>query len=323
MIKVAKFGGTSTSSAHAISNVYKICKHPNRKVLVFSAIGKCNNHDTKLTDLLINYLSAKSSQKKQIKSLIVRKLTFLKKLTKTKINIKLLVDKAIDTYNKTYNAEWFISRGEFFTSLIMAKMLNLHFVPAENVIFMQNGKLDENKTQKRLNQYIKKYKQIVVPGFYYFDYNGGIKLFTRGGSDVSGAIIAKALQANEYENFTDICGIKQINPKIANSKTICNLSYSELGLITSYDAKVIHKSVAGILKNSKTKLVIRSIFHLHSVKTIVADSTYSKQFYACFKPCMVGYLVCIHEKNGIVRFFTSPKEKLKDFILQKQKLGNA
>ena len=276
---VCKFGGTTTTQSSCLKSIKNIIKLDDRKVFVFSAIGKINKNDEKLTDILISYTKTKN------KNLIIKikqKLNYLCNLTGEKININYYINKYIKKFNNDNDSEYFISRGEYLTALIMSKYLNVKFIPAEKLIYLNNGDICYKKIKNKLNYYLKKYKKIVTCGFYGID-NKKIKLFERGGGDISGAIIAHSVNAVCYENFTDQNGIKEVNPQIVkNAKTIKYISFSDCSVFLSCDANVLHKEVCNILKDGDTIIKVKNILSPNKNFTTI-DKRSHNCIFVCFK----------------------------------------
>lgn len=306
---VCKFGGSCTVLPKAIKNIKGIACNESRKVFIFSAIGRECAEDKKVTDLLIDY----SNGDQRAKAKIVEKYKKLLKFTGARVDIKRRLNKIFTEYLKTKDKNKLLSRGEFLTAYIMSKCLNIRFVPAEKLLFYSDGTLDYQKSQKRVKYYLNKYERIVMPGFYATE-NGGIKLFSRGGGDVSGALIAALLDAEIYENWTDIQGIFEVNPNVLNSQPIKTLSYEDLKLMTSLDAKVVHEECANILKRTKVKLKVKSIFAPQKEGTLISNSEKNSRGYICFSQGegSVKIYLCKSFKNYIV--FISTKEKYRDDI---------
>ncbi len=276
---VSKFGGSTTTSALALNNLKKLAKLESRCVFVFSAIGKIENDDEKLTDMLINYTIEKNED---ILNKIKNKLQYLCKLTNVNTNICYYLKKYKEKLEKDKDSDYFISRGEYLTSKIISKYLNIKFIPAEDVIYLNNDEPNYEKIQKKLKYYLKKYKKIIIPGFYGI-YNNKIKLFARGGGDISGAIIARALCAKCYENYTDQNGIKEVNPNfVKNAKTIKFMSIEDCHLFSSCDAKILHKDVCEILKNTNVVIKVKNIFSPYKNFTTIDHYNHSSSF-VCYK----------------------------------------
>lgn len=306
---VCKFGGSCTANIVAIKNTKKVTKNSlSRKICVFSAIGKENPKDDKITDLLISFAD-NSNQRDLIQKRIIEKFQKLSKETKTKFDIKTRLKREIDIFLKTNDKERFVSRGEEWTSIIMARYLKYKFISAEKVMFFKEGKFDFEKSQKRLETIMKKESKIVIPGFYGVE-EKKIKLFSRGGGDVSGAIISIIANADIYENWTDVEGIYEVNPRILKTQTIKKLSYQDLEFMTTFDVGVIHHDCAKILKRTGIKLYVRSIFDLKSSKTIVKDDVKNSQPYICLDE---------NEKNTTV-FVCKDFKKFETIHLNKEEI---
>lgn len=300
---VSKFGGSATTTKRTILNIQKL-NTDERNVFVFSAIGKTANDDAKLTDLLLSY-TKKNTNKAQLKKRIKLKLQTLCNLTNVHMPINEIVDGICNKFIKDNDKAFFVSRGEFLTTKIMAKFLNIKFIPAENVIFFKNNKINYEKTEKTLKKLILNYKKIIIPGFYGTNEilnsdlkSSKIKLMSRGGSDLTACIVAKCLGANLCENWTDVDGIYEINPKICKSKLIKNMSYADLKILTSYDTKVIQKKCADVLNGSDTILHVKNIFTPTNNGTQISTMCNEKFDYAIFKKQHNFYKLLAHNKNG-------------------------
>lgn len=278
---VCKFGGSATANKVAIENIKNLAKEDCRGVFIFSAIGKERKNDKKITDLLIEY-----TQENANKKIIINKIKnkFNKLLIKTQLNLNInkKIDKIIKKYEANKDFDYLISRGEYLTAFIMGKYLNIPFVPAEKIIFFKNKKINFKKIKNKINFYLNKYKKMVIPGFYGVNQNNKIKLLSRGGSDVSGAIVARVLSPCIYENWTDVSGIKEVNPKFLNSHTIAKMSYRQLKVITNCDARVVHGDCANILKKRGVVLKVKNILKPLSPYTEVTDCK-TKAFFVCYK----------------------------------------
>ncbi len=264
-MKVCKFGGRASTDIRAIKNVILLCKNKERKVIVFSAIGKANCKDEKLTDLIIDYTKNNNDE---IKNKIINKFKTLCKKLKIKININYEINKIINNYKITKNAESLISKGEYLTAKLFSIKLNIKFIPAEKIIFINNNKFNFIKIKQKLNYYIKKYGQICIPGFYGINEQKEIVLFNRGGGDLTGGVVAKCLAPCIYENFTDVNGIYEENPKIKRSKLLKTLSYERLIMLTK-TCGVIQNDCAVLLNNSTVVLNVRNVYNLKSKGSFV------------------------------------------------------
>ncbi len=261
-LKVVKFGGSSLADAEHFRQVAKIIKEdPARRYVVPSAPGKRSKEDTKVTDMLYHcYEMIKAKEDiEEYFSLICRRYN--------EIIADLGLDFNIDgelTYVKnamlhSSGRDFAASRGEYLNGLILAKYLGFDFIDAENVImFKENGTFDDDKTNEVLSEELKKHEHAVIPGFYGVMPNGTIKTFSRGGSDITGSIVARAAGADLYENWTDVSGFMMADPRIIeNPCTINTITYRELRELSYMGATVLHEDaifpvrIAGIPINIK------------------------------------------------------------------------
>lgn len=246
MLAVTKFGGSSLSNATQFSKVKNIVlSDPKRKIVVCSALGKRDKSDTKITDLLyILHAHLKFSVPYQdIWTMLYDRFTGVQNELGIDYDIKSDLDALKSELNKSISEEYLVSRGEYLTSKLMASYLGYHWVDAKDLLrYNYDGKLDEQLTERNVNLAFSKYGKIVVPGFYGAYPNGSIKLLSRGGSDVTGAILARALNATIYENWTDVSGVLSADPRLVKSpKAIKEITYAELRELSYMGASVLHE----------------------------------------------------------------------------------
>lgn len=260
---VVKFGGSSVSCLQNIN----LCKNiifakKSRKIIVVSAFGKKDKNDEKLTNLLIECVQAKLKNNCfdiEFKK-VEQKIKIMCQTLSVEYCYKRVLKKIKKHFQKTNDVDFFVSRGEYITAKILAKYFCLPFVDAKNIMFFKKHKPDYPAIENALTKILKKHKKIIVPGFYAVE-NGEIFLFSRGGSDISGAILARAIKSKKYENFTDVNGIMPINPQLVEgTNPIKKLDINKLELLTKCDAKVLHQDCAKILKNTKIALLVKSTF---------------------------------------------------------------
>ena len=268
---ISKFGGSATASRVALENVKVLSQDKNRRILVFSAVGKESETDTKTTDLLINY-SLKNANRELIEKEIMHKFERLKQNLHVGFDVYAEWREVFNRYIFTNDRNFLISRGEFITSKILAKALRIKLVPADKIFYFKDQKIDFEKTRTATLAYLKIYRQILVPGFYGADEKGDIVLLSRGGSDVSAAVFAKVLGADVYENWTDVNGIYLRDPHVQKSKQIEKMNYSKLLHLSENGAKVIHKDCAKLLIWKQVSLKVCSIFNPQSPPTIISDN---------------------------------------------------
>ena len=278
-VKVVKFGGSSLADAEHFKQVASIIKaDPNRRYVVPSAPGKRFKEDTKVTDMLYEcYEKVRNHE-----------------------NIDEIYQKIVDRYNDIIaglgmdfdlsgefeyvksalqhraGRDFAASRGEYLNSLILAKYLKYDFVDAENVIcFKDNGTLDEEKTNEMMREELMQHKNAVIPGFYGVMPNGTIKTFSRGGSDITGSIVARAVDADLYENWTDVSGFLMADPRIIEDPLpIKTISYRELRELSYMGATVLHEDAIFPVRYAKIPINIRNTNRPQDAGTmIVAENT--------------------------------------------------
>ena len=245
MIKVCKFGGSSLANSKQYKKIKSIINaEEERKIIIASACGKSNKNDHKTTDLLYLCLAHKQFGMsyddilKEIKDKhqkIIDDLKLKFDLNKEINNLKQLLD-------KNGNQDEIIAFGEYLSSRLLSLYLNAEFVDAKDVVaFNYDGSLNIEKTKERFLPYTKTKKKIVVPGFYGALPNGVIKTMSRGGSDITGSLIANVVDADVYENWTDVSGIYVCDPRIIkNPRHISVITYSELREMSYMGASVLH-----------------------------------------------------------------------------------
>ena len=206
MIKVVKFGGSSLASAEQFKKVGDIIKaDADRRYVVPSAPGKRFKEDTKVTDMLYKCYALAEEGKpfdKELKEIKERYMEIIHGL-----KLKLSLDEEFTVIRKNFAAkagkDYAASRGEYLNGIVMANYIGYEFIDAATVIFFdKNGAFDADKTQKVLSAKLAKTERAVIPGFYGAKPDASVKTFSRGGSDVTGSIVAKAASANVYENWT-------------------------------------------------------------------------------------------------------------------------
>lgn len=243
---VTKFGGSSLADASQFKKVKNIISADEaRKYVVPSAPGKRNKKDTKITDLLYlchAHVETGISLDDVFKHVEDRYTEIVNELDLSfdiKKHLEIVKKDLEDGASKDYAA----SRGEYLNGLILAEYLGYEFVDAKKVIvFDEDGALNSEKTDKALKEVLGKTPKAVIPGFYGADVNGNIVTFSRGGSDVTGALVAASVNADLYENWTDVSGFLMADPRIVeNPKAIDNITYKELRELSYMGASVLHE----------------------------------------------------------------------------------
>lgn len=243
---VTKFGGSSLADANQFKKVKEIIvSNESRKYVVPSAPGKRNSKDTKITDLLYlchAHVCAGISLDDVFNHVKDRYLGIVNDL-----NLDFDMSNHLDTVKKDLengaSSDYAASRGEYLNGLILANYLGFEFVDAKEVIVFNNdGSLDTVATKSELHNRLSKVSKAVIPGFYGANKNGEIVTFSRGGSDVTGSLVASSINADLYENWTDVSGFLMADPRIVeNPKPINKITYTELRELSYMGASVLHE----------------------------------------------------------------------------------
>ena len=264
-IKVCKFGGTSLADAAAIENVAKIVlSDKSRKYIVVSAPGKRNKQDEKITDLLYTCAAeaAKTGSCKTFEIIEERYRQIVRDL-KLEIDIdKYLNEVHKKIINSNGDKSFAASRGEYLNALIVSAKLGFAFVDSADIIkFNHKGNFDSEYTNDLSSKLLKNIEYAVIPGFYGSMPDDKIKTFSRGGSDITGAIIARAVNSEIYENWTDVDGFLTADPRIIkNPKLIEMLSYRELRELSYMGASVLHSEAVFPVMNNNIPIEIKNTF---------------------------------------------------------------
>ena len=261
-LKVVKFGGSSLASADQFRKVASIIKaDKNRRYAVASAPGKRFTGDFKVTDMFY-LLYDKASSGESIEQLF-GEISYRYTDIANDLGVDLPLDKELSKIKAALygmaGRDYAASRGEYLNSMILAKHMGYDFIDASEVIFFKSdGTFDAERTNTVLSERLKKHEYAVVPGFYGSMPNGTIKTFSRGGSDITGSILARAANATLYENWTDVSGFLMTDPRIVDSpKVIETITYRELRELSYMGATVLHEDaifpvqIAGIPINIK------------------------------------------------------------------------
>lgn len=282
MSKVVKFGGSSLAGPEQFRKVREIIQgDPARRYVVPSAPGKRNPRDTKVTDMLYACYEAAVAGNPfddQLEAIHERYREIISGLS-----LELSLEDAFARIRKDFAAgagiEYAASRGEYLNGIVMAAFLGFPFVDAAEVIrFDPEGNFLDQETNDRLSDRLKNEKQAVIPGFYGADEKGTIHTFSRGGSDVTGSVVAKAVHASLYENWTDVSGFMVADPRIIkDAKTITMVTYRELRELSYMGASVIHEDAIFPLRKEGIPINIRNTNAPEDPGTMIVEST-------CVKP---------------------------------------
>lgn len=284
MVKVVKFGGSSLASAEQFAKVGDIIHADiSRRFVVPSAPGKRNAKDTKVTDMLYACYSLAESEEEFRIPLMKIKERYDSIING--LNLKLSLEEEFKKITEQFKAkagkEYAASRGEYLNGIIMANYLKYEFLDAAEVIFFdENGRFDAELTQKVLSKKLEKMENAVIPGFYGADVNGKIHTFSRGGSDITGSIVAKACKASMYENWTDVSGCLVADPRIVeNPKPIKVITYRELRELSYMGASVLHEDAVFPVRKAGIPINIRNTNEPEAEGTMIVESTCQKSDY--------------------------------------------
>lgn len=278
MKKVVKFGGSSLANAEQFVKVSDIIHaDESRRYVVPSAPGKRFADDTKVTDMLYACYElaengqAFTKQLNQIKDRYNEIIRGLKLDFSLEDDFETIKKKFIDKAGSMYAA----SRGEYLNGKIMAKYLGYEFVDSANVIrFDKNGNLDADKTNDLLAKYLENVECAVIPGFYGAMANGKVVTFSRGGSDITGSLVAKAVHADLYENWTDVSGCLVTDPRIIkNPEVIHTITYMELRELAYMGASVLHEDAIFPVRKAGIPINIRNTNSPEDEGTMIVAST--------------------------------------------------
>ena len=245
MLKITKFGGSSCASAEQFRKVRAIIESdPSRRFVVVSAAGRKTKKDNKITDLLylcrahVNYHVDYHPVFEIIRARFLEIKAELGLSTPIEADLDALCEKLPDL-----SVDELVSRGEYFTARLMADFLGFPFVDATDVIAMEfDGSFNFEKTSENLKTVLSEHDCFVMPGFYGKTPDGAVRVMTRGGSDISGSILARCLKADMYENWTDVSGFLMADPRIVeNPRNIERITYEELRELSYMGASVLHE----------------------------------------------------------------------------------
>ena len=284
MVKVVKFGGSSLASAEQFAKVGDIIRaDESRKYVVPSAPGKRNSKDTKVTDMLYAcYAKAEAGEEFRVP------LMKIKERYDSIINglgLKVTLDEEFKTISKNFKekagVDYAASRGEYLNGILMADYLGYEFIDSATVIFFdEEGNLDADKTDKVLSKKLAECEKAVIPGFYGIGADGRVKTFSRGGSDITGSIVAKACHASLYENWTDVSGCLVADPRIIdNPQPIHVITYRELRELSYMGASVLHEDAVFPVRKAGIPINIRNTNDPEAEGTLIVESTCQKPEY--------------------------------------------
>ena len=284
MVKVVKFGGSSLASAEQFAKVGAIIRaDKSRKYVVPSAPGKRNSKDTKVTDMLYEcYALAAEDQDFRVQLMKIKdRYDSIINGLQLKLSLEEEFKVIAANFKDKAGSDYAASRGEYLNGIIMSNYLGYEFVDAAEVIFFdEHGVFDAEKTHKVLSKRLEGLETAVIPGFYGSNPDGTIRTFSRGGSDITGSIVAKACKASMYENWTDVSGCLVADPRIIdNPEPIKVITYRELRELSYMGASVLHEDAVFPVRKAGIPINIRNTNDPEAEGTMIVDSTCQKADY--------------------------------------------
>ena len=278
MLKVVKFGGSSMADAGQYQKIRSILdSDPARRVVVVSAAGKRHSKDHKITDLL--YLCHAHTQYGVDCTGIFDMITSRYLEIRDDLKIQLDLESEFADLKKRLDArdvtqDELASRGEYFSAKLMAAYLGFQFIDSANwVKFKLDGTVDQESSYDALRKQVPMGKGAVIPGFYGMMPDGHIRTFSRGGSDITGSVAAAALDADVYENWTDVSGILMADPRIVeNPEAIPEVTYDELRELSYSGAQVLHEGSIFPVREKNIPLNIRNTNAPNDAGTMIKES---------------------------------------------------
>ncbi len=284
MVKIVKFGGSSLASAEQFKKVGAIIRaDKDRKYVVPSAPGKRHSADTKVTDMLYAtyaYAEKGNDFSKALKAIEARYNEIIEGLG-LELSLEAEFKTIAENFKKKAGSDYAASRGEYLNGIIMANYLGYEFIDAATVIFFdENGSFMPDKTNEVLSERLSGIERAVIPGFYGAKEDGTVKTFSRGGSDITGSIVAKAVKADVYENWTDVSGFLITDPRIIdNPKGIDTITYRELRELSYMGATVLHEDAIFPVRKEGIPINIKNTNAPKDEGTWIVESTCQKPKY--------------------------------------------
>ncbi len=276
--KVVKFGGSSLADAEQFRKAAAIVKaDPERRFVVASAPGKRSDGDEKVTDMLYrcHELASKGEPFEAVFAKIETRFREIIAGLQLDCSLEIEFKKIRAAIERHTGPDYLASRGEYLNSLILAKCLDYTFIDAaDGLFFNEDGSFDDRHTYKALSALLSEAKHAVVPGFYGSLPNGTIKTFSRGGSDISGSIVARAANATIYENWTDVSGMLMADPRIVKDpRVIQEITYRELRELAYMGATVMHEEAIFPVREAKIPINIRNTNAPEDPGTMIVPQT--------------------------------------------------
>ena len=277
-LKVVKFGGSSLADAEQFRKVASIVKaEPSRRFVVASAPGKRFSSDVKVTDMLYRCYEMVRNHEDitEYYGQICDRYNGIIRDLGLNFDISGELEYIRNAIQHHSGRDFAASRGEYLNSLILAKFLGYDFIDAESVVFFrENGTYDDERTNEALRKELQEHDYAVIPGFYGVMPNGTIKTFSRGGSDITGSIVARAASADLYENWTDVSGFLMADPRIVKDpQPINTITYRELRELSYMGASVLHEDAIFPVRYAGIPINIRNTNEPDAPGTMIVASS--------------------------------------------------
>ncbi len=274
-IKVAKFGGSSVADGIQLTKTKQIIEaDPDRRYVVVSAPGKRFDGDNKITDLL--YLCKTHMEHNlpydQVFQVVTDRFMAVQLNLGVDVDLQEHFERIKENLRKGCSADYIASRGEYLNAVLIAAFLGYDFVDTEGLILFDNkGRLLQEETDAALRAELAKHEHAVLPGFYGSNQEDGkVRTFSRGGSDITGSLVARAVGADVYENWTDVSGFLMADPRIVKSpKPIHKISYKELRELSYMGASVLHEDAIYPARIANIPINIRNTNHPEDPGTVI------------------------------------------------------
>ena len=282
-ILVAKFGGSSLADAEQFRKVKDIvCANTSRRYIVPSAPGKRDSDDHKVTDLLYmcHQLASHGIDSSEVFATIADRILQIQEELELNDDILAELQQIFDQIRGGASPEFVASRGEYLSGRLLSDYLGIPFVDAADIIlFNSDGTLNVAKTEAAVREMAKTHPRAVIPGFYGAGPDGEIFTFSRGGSDVTGAVVAAGVGADLYENWTDVSGFLQADPRLVDSpKPIERVTYKELRELAYMGAPVLHEEAIFPIRAQGIPIHIRNTNQRSAAGTLIVDDRTAEGF---------------------------------------------
>jgi aspartate kinase len=280
-LKVLKFGGSSVADAIQLEKIKEIVEHDaDRRYVVVSAPGKRFDGDSKITDLL--YM-CKTQQDhnipwEQLFQVIADRYNAVKYNLNVDVDLERYFQEIKENMKQGCSVDYVVSRGEYLSAILVSAYLGYDFVDTQNLILFDNrGRLLNEETNEAIREELSKHQNAVLPGFYGSNKETGlVQVFSRGGSDITGSLVARATDADIYENWTDVSGLLMADPRIVkNPKPIDRISYIELRELSYMGASVLHEDAVFPARKAGIPINIRNTNAPLDSGTIITGDTES------------------------------------------------